>query len=323
MEAAKAFVAKHTSNTGHKTDVEEIVNPAVTWEQVKPHRHEITTEAVDREVHQHHYHTTVQPISHTVTLPEKHTHNLIPMRHVTHQKDDVEATKRRVADELAQFKNTSVTHETTHSHKINPQVIGTHYHHHVHEVVIPVIYKETHVPEVVHTTIPIHEKHHYEAQHHGISALPLKTMEEFKKFTAPQRSVQHYDGAPRAYDSKLITTFEKLGLGHHNRHASENKGLGIDTAAANTTRPHHRRRRSSAYSTDSSSSSVSSMEQPMTPRSPGRHSHEAKMGTMAPAHTQPAKDVNADQPIQIVNSSPRASNDSPTRRNFLSRTLRA
>lgn len=31
------------------------VNPAVTSETVKPHRHEETTEAVDREVHQDHY----------------------------------------------------------------------------------------------------------------------------------------------------------------------------------------------------------------------------------------------------------------------------
>lgn len=59
MEAAKAFISKHTGRTGHRTDVEEIVNPAVTWETVKPHRHEVITEAVDREVHQHHYHTTV------------------------------------------------------------------------------------------------------------------------------------------------------------------------------------------------------------------------------------------------------------------------
>lgn len=322
MEAAKAFISKHTGRTGHKTDVEEIVNPAVTWETVKPHRHEITTEAVDREVHQHHYHTTVQPLSHTVTLPEKHTHNLIPMKHITHQKEDVEATKTRLATELAQFKNTSTTMETTHSHKVMPQVIGVHYHHHVHETVQPVIYKETHMPEVVHTSIPIHEKHYYKAEHHGISALPMKTLAEFEKLATPKRSSQNYEGAPRPYDSTLATTFEKLGLGHHHHNVAEQKQLGINTAAANSARPRKMRRGSSA-SSNSSASSLSSMEQPMTPRSPGRHSHDQRKTNIAPLNTTPMKDVNANQPVQIANEgSPRSSNESAGRRGFLSRALR-
>lgn len=50
MEAAKAAVNKITGRTGHRTDVDEVVNPAVTSETVKPHRHEEATEAVDREV---------------------------------------------------------------------------------------------------------------------------------------------------------------------------------------------------------------------------------------------------------------------------------
>lgn len=320
MEAAKAFISKHTGRTGHRTDVEEIVNPAVTWETVKPHRHEITTEAVDREVHQHHYHTTVQPLNHTVTLPEKHTHNLIPIKHVTHQKEDVEGTKTRLAAELAQFKNTSVTLPTTHSNKVHAPVIGVHYHHHVHETVQPVIYKETHVPEVVHTSIPIHEKHYYKSEHHGISALPLKTLAEFEKLATPKRSVQNYEGAPRPYDSSLATTFEKLGLGHHHNKAT-GKELGINIAAANTARPMHRRRGSSSSS--SSASSLSSMEQPMTPRSPGRHSHEHRKNHIAPLNTTPMKDVNTNQPLQIHNEgSPRASNETAGRRGFLSRTLR-
>lgn len=62
MDAARAAIGKITGRTGHQTDVDETVNPAVTSETVKPHRHEETTEAVDREVHQDHYHTTVQPV---------------------------------------------------------------------------------------------------------------------------------------------------------------------------------------------------------------------------------------------------------------------
>lgn len=261
-------------------------------------------------------------MNHTVTLPEKHVHNLIPIKHVTHQKEDTEATKARLAAELAQFKNSSVTLPTTHSSKVHAPVIGTHYHHHVHETVQPIIYKETHVPEVVHTSIPIHEKHYYQAEHHGISALPLKTLAEFEKLSTPRRSVQNYEGSPRPYDSSLATTFEKLGLGHgHHHNTAERKGLGINTSAANATRPTHRRRGSS--SSNSSASSASSMEQPMTPRSPGRHSHEHRKTRIAPLNTTPMKDVGGNQPVQIANdTSPRSSNESAGRRGFLSRTLR-
>ena len=96
MQAAKDAVSKLTSRTGHRTDVDEVVNPAVTSETIKPHRHEETTEAVDREVHQHHYHTTVQPISHQETLPEKHTHNLMPQVTREFKHDNEEETSRRV-----------------------------------------------------------------------------------------------------------------------------------------------------------------------------------------------------------------------------------
>lgn len=41
MDAAKAAVEKFTSNKGHRTSVDEVVNPAVTQEAVHPHRHEV------------------------------------------------------------------------------------------------------------------------------------------------------------------------------------------------------------------------------------------------------------------------------------------
>ena len=57
MDAARNAVAEVTGHGGReRTDVEEVVNPAVTSEVIKPHVHEETQEAVDREVHQHHYH---------------------------------------------------------------------------------------------------------------------------------------------------------------------------------------------------------------------------------------------------------------------------
>lgn len=236
MEAARAAVAEHTARKGHFTQVEETVRPAVTWETIKPHRHEEITEAVDREVHQHHYHTTVQPISHTEILPTKHTHNLLPVKQVKYQHDDEVETQRRVDDLAAKFRNTSVTIPTTHSHAQLPAVVGEHYHHHVHETVQPVIHKETIQREIVHTTIPIHEVHHAVSTHHTMSALPLKQLSEFLEFQKGRQSDgirrSHHDGPPKEYDPNLLTDFEKLGMLFESESNAHSRNLPeIDTAS--------------------------------------------------------------------------------------------
>lgn len=217
MDEAQRAVADFTSKKGHTTEVDELVHPGVTAETIKPHRHEETTEAINREVHQHHHHTTVQPISHTETLPEKHSHNLLPIRKSEFTHGDPHEHEQRLAAQQAQFKDSSVTHETHHTSSTAPQVIGEHVHHHVHEIVQPIIHKETIQPEVVHTTHPIHEIHHHHATHHGMSALPMKTLDEFKSaggILTGSRSSTHetYDGEPRSYNKDLETNLEKLGL---------------------------------------------------------------------------------------------------------------
>lgn len=229
MDAARAAISKITSRTGHKTDVDEVVNPAVTSETIKPHRHEELTEAVDREVHQDHYHTTVQPVQHREVIPEKHTHNLAPQIEKEFRHDNEDETRRTVSAELGRFQNTSVTHNTTHSQQAAPAVTGEHVHHHVHETVQPIIHKETIQPEVVHTTIPIHEVHHASSTHHGMSALPMKTLDEFKQaggLISGSKSHTHeeYEGAPRPYNEKLSTTIEKVLPGHHGSSATGTTG---------------------------------------------------------------------------------------------------
>lgn len=143
MEAAKAAISKITSRNGHRTEVDEVVVPAVTSEVIKPQRHEETTEAVDREVHQHHYHTTVQPITHKEIAAEKHTHNIVPQVEREFNHGDDTDIKQRVSTELGRFKDSSIVHETKHTKAAAAQVVGEHVHHHVHETVQPVIHKET------------------------------------------------------------------------------------------------------------------------------------------------------------------------------------
>jgi len=233
MEAAKSAINKFTSNRGHHTTVEETVNPAVTRETVTPHRHEEATQAVDREVHQHHHHTTVQPLTHQEKLAEKHTHNVLPTEHREFRHDNEDETKQRLAADLGHFKDSSRVEQTHHTQAAAPTVTGEHVHHHVHETVVPVVHKETIQPEVVHTTVPVHETHHAAAQHHGLSALPMKTLDEFKHgggvlTGGTHGSREEYDGQPRKYNEKLSTTLEKLGFDGH-------QGSGTGT----TTHSHH------------------------------------------------------------------------------------
>lgn len=226
MDAARAAVSKITSRTGHRTEVDEVVNPAVTAEVIKPHVHEETQEAIDREVHQHHYHTTVQPIAHREVLPEKHVHNVAPQIEREFRHDNERDTAAKVEAELGQFRNTQVVTQQTRSTAVAAAVAGEHVHHHVHETVQPVIHKEVIQPEVVHTVIPIHEVHHASSEYHGISALPMKTLDEFSAaggLVTGTKSHTHeeYDGAPRPYNEKLMTTLEKvLPTHHHHQHGT-------------------------------------------------------------------------------------------------------
>ena len=130
MQAAKQAISNFTSHRGHHTSVDETVQPAVTQEQVKPHRHEETTQAVDREVHQHHTHTTVQPIAHEEVLPEEHKHNVMPTEHREVVHENPEQVKAQTQAQLAQFQSSSTTQQTTQSVSAAPTVTGEHVHHH-------------------------------------------------------------------------------------------------------------------------------------------------------------------------------------------------
>lgn len=90
----------------------------------------------------------------------------------------------------------------------------------VHEVVQPVIHKETIAREVVHTTVPVHEKHIAPSEHHGVSTLPTKSMSEFTKTSSDGTSTtksglpdilqsgshrhEEYEGHPRPYKMDLM-----------------------------------------------------------------------------------------------------------------------
>jgi hypothetical protein len=79
----------------------------------------------------------------------------------------------------------------------------------VHETVQPVVEKETIAPSVVHTTVPVHERHHAAPEHHGTSILPTKTMTDFKStgqsLTGSTGIINQdqYEGCPRPYNAEM------------------------------------------------------------------------------------------------------------------------
>lgn len=77
MQAAKEAVKKFTNKDGHHdTTVHEQVAPAVTQETVTRQQEDRVQTAIDKEVHQDHYHTSVQPVQDSEVLPEQHHHKV-------------------------------------------------------------------------------------------------------------------------------------------------------------------------------------------------------------------------------------------------------
>ena len=229
----------------HDTTVHEKVAPAVVNENVTRHRHEEATTAIDREVHQDHYHTSVQPVKDRQVLPEQHTHNIAGVEHRKLDHGDEGAVKARLEQERLQFQNTRSQGTTQESHSVAPVIAGEHVHHHVHEVLMslffpirlsnvqqtiqPVVQKETIQPSVVHTTIPIHEVHQNESQHHAASALPAVSMADFKKqggsLAGREERYDGFEGEPRGVGTSLG------GASHTGSHTG--------TGSSATAGPHH------------------------------------------------------------------------------------
>lgn len=93
-------------------------------------KREEAQEAIDKEIHQHHYHTTVQPIADQQKLPEKHVSNILPQQERTFAHSNEAEEKARAARELAQFKSTTQVAPVTTTTSTAPAVTGEHIHHH-------------------------------------------------------------------------------------------------------------------------------------------------------------------------------------------------
>jgi hypothetical protein len=213
------------------------VNPAIVNENVTPTKHEHVQTAVDREIHQDHHHTSVQPIQHKEVLPEKHTHNIVGVDHRNIQHGNDDHVRQRLEAERAQFKDTRTVGSVQESQSVKPTIAGEHIHHHVHENIQPVIQKETIQPAVVHTTIPVHEVHQNESKHHTTSQLPAVTMDEFQaqggRLEGRSERIDAFAGEPKSVGGSLggvgahgsTTRTEQNSLNGHNGTTKSNNGI--------------------------------------------------------------------------------------------------
>ncbi|CCX30908.1 Similar to hypothetical protein SS1G_13755 [Sclerotinia sclerotiorum 1980]; acc. no. XP_001585187 [Pyronema omphalodes CBS 100304] len=235
-EAAKNFLHRDRQ---HDTEVCEEFKPAVTKETVVPVEKIEETIAVDREIHQDHYQTRIQPIEDHVHQPERHEHHVLPVEHREQRHGKDTEIRRKLEQEAQQFKSTTTVLPTTHEKISGGSVSGEHIHHHVHEVVQPVIEREVIQPTVIHTTIPIHERIEHEPTFHPATVQPKITLDEFKraggvldgsssvcdKFTG-EPQIKENGGAQQTHPNAHGNHNTKNVIGTNNHGANNTTGLG-------------------------------------------------------------------------------------------------
>jgi len=173
--------SKPNTTTDGKTDhgdttVDSEVAPSVEHTHIKKTHEEREQTFVDKEKHQDHYHTTIQPLKDSEVLPEKH--------------DSVQETKERNIDlddgtakakaerDQAGFVRSEETEELESKTK-EPTKESEHVHHHLHETVQPVIEKEVIDPSVTHKRVDVKEKIQEPAKHHGVTTNTAVSVDEF------------------------------------------------------------------------------------------------------------------------------------------------
>lgn len=120
------------------TTVEANVNPAVEHTHVKKTHETREQKFVEKEKHQDHYHTTIQPLKDSEVLPEKHDYTQ-EQKERNIDRDD--GTARAKAENDTAGLQSSIDEKKFESEAHEPTVVNEHVHHHLHETVQPVIEK--------------------------------------------------------------------------------------------------------------------------------------------------------------------------------------
>jgi hypothetical protein len=141
-ESGKVTDSSSTSSVPTGSDVDKTadseVAPAVEHTHVKKQHETREQTFVEKEKHQDHYHTTIQPLKDSEVLPEKHDYTQ-ETEHNSINKDDGTAEAKAEADR-AGFESTSEQKQFE-SKAVEPTQENEHVHHHFHETVQPVMEK--------------------------------------------------------------------------------------------------------------------------------------------------------------------------------------
>lgn len=142
-EAPEPSDSVASSGAGQKdTTVEREVAPAVEHETVKKEHETKEQTVIDRERHQHHYHTTVQPLKDQEIEATKHDHEQAATQERVINKDsEGDQIKARVDARENAFNDKTVEAATKETTTDEGEVVGEQVHHHLHETVQPVIEK--------------------------------------------------------------------------------------------------------------------------------------------------------------------------------------
>ncbi|KAI8631747.1 hypothetical protein F5Y19DRAFT_424696 [Xylariaceae sp. FL1651] len=177
-EAAPA--SSNNSNGEETTSVHTNTAPAVEHETIHRKHEEREQKVVEKERHQDHYKTTIQPLKDREVVPEEHRYEQAGTQHRNIDHNAGNDAKATIEREQAQFKDTSLEGNTQKTTTKEPTLASEHTHHHLHETIQPVIEKETVVPSVTHKTIPIKETHQDPSVYEGTTTNAPISKEEFQ-----------------------------------------------------------------------------------------------------------------------------------------------
>jgi len=166
----------NTSDDVDKT-VDSEVAPAVEHTHVKKEHETREQTFVEKEKHQDHYHTTIQPLKDSEVLPERHDYVQETEQRSTNN-DDGTAKATAEADR-AGFESTSEQKQSE-SKTEEPTQEKEHVHHHLHETVQPVIEKEVIKPSITHKRVDVKEKIQEPAEYHSVTTNSAVSVDEFK-----------------------------------------------------------------------------------------------------------------------------------------------
>ncbi|KAI1818668.1 hypothetical protein GGS20DRAFT_594634 [Poronia punctata] len=148
--------------------------PAVEHETVQRQHEQREQTVIDKERHQDHYRTTVQPLEERQVMPEEHRYEQAEVQHRHFQHDRDHEAKLAHERQQQQFQDATKERDVNRKSTREPAMTSEHVHHHLHETIQPVVEK------VTHKTVPVKETHQERGIDEGISVNKPISKAEFE-----------------------------------------------------------------------------------------------------------------------------------------------